>query len=235
MDKIGPLCRSVDDCGYVLQAIHGADGLDPTAVDRPLRWNPDRKLDGIRIGYLKDAFDADHETKSFDDAALAALRGRGIELVPISLEFDLPLAALRIILSAEAAAAFDDLTRSNQDDRMVRQVRGAWPNSFRTSRFIPAVEYINANRVRTVLMRRFDEVMRQVDVFVTPSFGGNVLLGTNLTGHPTLVMPSGFNPDGTPVSISFVGRLWGEADLVTVGKAYQQATGFHLQRPDGFA
>lgn len=235
MDKIGPLCRSVVDCGLVFRAIHGADGLDATAVDRPFRWAPDKGLEGIRVGYLAAAFEADRPTRALDDAALVALRAAGVDLVPVSLDFDLPVAALRVILSAEAAAAFDELTRSNQDDQMVRQGRGAWPNAFRAARFIPAVEYIQANRIRTILMRRLDEVMRQVDVFVTPSFGGNVLLATNLTGHPTLVVPNGFNDDGTPVSLSFVGRLWGEAELLAVGRVYQEATGFHRRRPPGWA
>jgi Asp-tRNA(Asn)/Glu-tRNA(Gln) amidotransferase A subunit family amidase len=234
MDKVGPICRSAEDCGLVLRAIHGADGLDPTAVDRPLSGWSGKKLDGLRVGYLKSAFEADHPTKAFDDAALEVFRGLGTPLVPIDLELELPVSALRIILSAEAAASFDQLTRSNQDDMMVRQVRGAWPGSFRAARFISAVDYLNANRVRTLLIRKLDRVMRQVDLFITPSFGGNVLLATNLTGHPTLVVPNGFNPDGTPVSLSIVGRLWSEGELVAVGKAYQEHTDFHLRRPAGF-
>jgi len=190
------------------------------------------------VGYLQSAFEADHPTKTFDDAVLDVLRRIGVQLVPISFDQDVtvPTGALRIILTAEAGAAFDEITRSNQDDQMVRQQRGAWPNTFRASRFIPAVEYINANRIRTLLMRQVDQVMRQVDVFVTPSFGGNVLLTTNLTGHPTLAVPNGYRAeDGTPVSISFVGRLYGEADVLAVGKAYQDATDFHRKHPGGFA
>jgi len=116
----------------------------------------------------------------------------------------------------------------------VRQNRGAWPNSFRQSRFIPAVEYIQANRVRTMLMGAMQATMDSIDVFMTPTFGRGVLLTTNLTGHPALTVPSGFEEDGTPVSISFIGRLFGEADLLAVGKAYQDATGFHLQHPAQF-
>jgi Asp-tRNA(Asn)/Glu-tRNA(Gln) amidotransferase A subunit family amidase len=235
MDKVGPICRTAEDCGLVLRAIHGADGLDPTAVDRPLGSARSRKLGKLRVGYLRSAFEADHATKAFDDAALAVLRKLELDLVPVDMELDLPVAALRLILSAEAAASFDELTRSGQDDQMVRQVRGAWPGSFRAARFISAVDYLNANRIRTLLMRRMDRAMRDVDLFVTPSFGGNVLLVTNLTGHPTLVLPNGFNPDRTPVSLSFVGRLFGEADLVAVGEAYQDATSFHLERPAGFS
>jgi Asp-tRNA(Asn)/Glu-tRNA(Gln) amidotransferase A subunit family amidase len=110
----------------------------------------------------------------------------------------------------------------------------SWPTSFRQSRFIPAVEYIQANRVRTLLMQEMHRAMRDVDVFVTPSYGGNVLLLTNLTGHPAVVVPSGFNDEGTPVSISFVGKLFGEAELLSVAKAYQDATGFQLRRPPLF-
>ena len=234
MDKAGPMCRSAEDCGLVLEAIHGADGKDPSAVDRPYGWSPDRKITGLRIGYLKSAFDADHPTKRWDDEALTALRALGVELVPVELATEIPVGSLRIILQAESAAAFDELTRSNRDDLMTRQGRGTWPSNFRASRFIPAVEYINANRARTILMRDMDRFMERLDVFVMPSFGGNMLMVTNLTGHPSLTVPNGWRDDGTPVSISFVGKLFGEADLLAVGKAYQDATGFHRKHPDPF-
>ncbi|MFN0179491.1 MAG: amidase, partial [Gemmatimonadales bacterium] len=221
MDKAGPMCRSAEDCGLVLDAIQGADGRDPSAVDRPYGWHQGKGITGIRVGYLKSAFDLEHPTKAFDDAALAVLRSLGITLIPIELPTELPIAATRIILQAESAAAFDELTRTNLDDQMTRQGRGTWPSNFRTSRFIPAVEYINASRIRTLLMREMDQAMQRVDVFVTPTFGGTVLLATNLTGHPSLTMPNGFRDDGTPVSVSFVGRLFEEAALLAVGKAYQ--------------
>jgi Asp-tRNA(Asn)/Glu-tRNA(Gln) amidotransferase A subunit family amidase len=233
MDKAGPMCRSVDDCGLVLRAIHGADGRDPTAVDRPFPWSPEKGLAGIRVGFLKSAFEADHPTKAFDQAALTTLRSLGVTLIPIELPSEIPVASLRIILQAESAAAFDELTRSNRDDQMTRQGRGSWPSNFRVSRFIPAVEYINANRVRSLVMRQMDEVMERVDVFVAPTFTANLLLVTNMTGHPSLTMPNGFREDGTPVSVSFVGRLFGESELLAVGKAYQEATGFHRKHPPG--
>ncbi|HEX9901680.1 MAG TPA: amidase, partial [Acidobacteriota bacterium] len=128
-------------------------------------------------------------------------------------------------------AAFDDLTRGNADDLLVRQEREAWPNVFRQARFIPAVEYIQANRIRTLLMRDMAEKMKELDVFVTPSFGGNVLLLTNLTGHPAAVVPDGFDDKGTPTSISFVGNLYEEAKTLRLAKAFQEATDFHLQHP----
>jgi Asp-tRNA(Asn)/Glu-tRNA(Gln) amidotransferase A subunit family amidase len=233
MDKVGPMCRSAVDCGLVLDAIHGADGRDPSAVDRPFGWHPGKKISQLRIGYLKSAFDADHPTKRFDDAALEVFGRLGLKLIPVEIETTIPVQALSIILQAEAAAAFDELTRSNRDDQMTRQGRGTWPSNFRTSRFIPAVEYLNANRARTILMRDLDRLLGQLDLIVTPSFGGVQLLATNLTGHPSLTMPSGFREDGTPVSITFVGRLFGEADLLAAGEAYQNATGFHRRHPPG--
>jgi len=235
MDKLGPLCRSVTDCGLVFAAIRGPDGKDPTVVDRPFEWSPGRGVGGLRIGYLKAAFEADHRTKEFDTKALEALKRLGVELIPVELPSDLPTGGLRVILSAEAAAAFDEVTRSGRDDQMVEQTRFAWPNSFRVSRFIPAVEYIQANRARTLLMQRMDEVMGPIDVLVTPTGGGNLLTITNLTGHPQLVLPNGFSPDGTPVSLSFVGRLYGEADLLAVGEAYQSVTDFHRHHPTKFS
>lgn len=235
MDKIGPICRSAEDCALVLSAIHGPDGRDGTVHDVPFVWDPSRPLSSLRVGYLKAAFEAERPTRALDDAALEGLRGLGVTPVPVALPGDLPIAAMRIILSAEGAAAFDELTRTNQDDRMVRQVSGAWPNTFRSSRFIPAVEYIQANRLRTMLMQQLDVLFREVDVFITPSFGGNVLLATNLTGHPALVVPSGFTADGAPVSVSFIGRLFGEADLCLLGQRWQEATGWHRKRPPEFA
>jgi Asp-tRNA(Asn)/Glu-tRNA(Gln) amidotransferase A subunit family amidase len=145
---------------------------------------------------------------------------------------DLPINAMSFILSAEAAAAFDDLTRSDRDDTLVRQIQNAWPNVFRQSRFIPAVEYIKANRVRTLAMEAMAEIMADIDVYVAPSFGGSNLLLTNLTGHPCVVLPNGFREDGTPTSISFMGRLFGEAETLAVAKAYQDTTEFHLRRPE---
>jgi Asp-tRNA(Asn)/Glu-tRNA(Gln) amidotransferase A subunit family amidase len=234
MDKIGPMCRSVEDCALVFQAIHGTDGKDPTAIDAPFVWDPARPLSAIRVGYLKAAFDQDRQQKALDDAALDAFRALGADPVVVEMPGDLPIGAMRIILSAEAAAAFDELTRDNRDDQMVRQVAGAWPNSFRSARFIPAVEYIQANRARTVLMERMEKVFEQVDVFMAPSFGGNVLLATNLTGHPAISVPSGFTDQGSPVSVSFIGKLFGEADLCRMAMAWQEATGWHKRRPTGF-
>lgn len=233
MDKIGPICRTVEDCALVLEAIHGADGRDPTARDVPFAWDGGPDLGQLRIGYLKSAFDREREGKAHDDAVLETLRRLGADLVPVELPDAYPVNALRIILEAESAAAFDTLTRSGLDALM--EERSAWPRIFREARFIPAVEYIQANRIRTMLMAAMQEAMRDVDVFVAPSFAENLLFITNLTGHPAIVLPNGFTVEGTPVSISFIGRLWGEAETLAVAKAYQDATDFHLRRPPLFA
>jgi Asp-tRNA(Asn)/Glu-tRNA(Gln) amidotransferase A subunit family amidase len=137
---------------------------------------------------------------------------------------------MRPILIAEAAAAFDELTRSGRDKLLTAQGANDWPNTFRAARFIPAVEYINANRARTLGMQRMAEVFKTIDVFVVPTFSPQLLI-TNLTGHPAVILPNGFRDDGTPTSLTFVGDLYGEARLLALAHAYQQATGFHLKHP----
>jgi len=230
MDKIGPICRSAEDCALVLHAIYGPDGKDPTVADFPFGWDASMDLEEIRVGYLKREFDRASRTRKNDRAVLETLRSLGIELHPISLP-DFPARTLSFILRAEAAAAFDELTRNGRDDLLVRQDPGAWPNIFRSARLIPAVEYIQANRLRTLLMEKMAEMMEEIDVYVGPSFGGNNLLITNLTGHPTVVVPSGFDEKGNPTSISFVGKLFGEAKALRVAQAFQNATSFHLEHP----
>ena len=237
MDKLGPICRSVEDCSIVLQAIHGADAKDPTARDVAFDWDPDRPISELKVGYLRSAFEDDRqdaEWKAYDEATLDLVRGMGIDPVEIELP-DIPYSAMRIILSAEAGAAFDELTRSGRDDLLVRQTRGAWPNTFRKARMIPAVEYIQANRLRTITMERFEAAMAGIDVVVTPTFGGSILLLTNLTGHPQVVIPNGYrSKDGTPTSVSFVGKLFGDAEALLLAKAVQDATDYHHRYPPLF-
>lgn len=249
MDKIGPICRSVEDCAVVFSAIYGPDGHDLNVVERPFEWNPCQDIASLRVGYVRSAF-ADGKqpeselalqalreletealkTVNNDQKVLDVLMGAGIDLIPIELpEFDLE--PLFMILVAEAAASFDEITRHNLDDTMQWQADEAWPNLFRAARLIPAVEYIQANRVRTLVMQAMAKVMEQVDVFVVPSFGGNALTLTNLTGHPAVVLPNGFTEKGTPTSITFVGGLYKEAETLAVAKVYQNATEHHLQRP----
>ena len=243
MDKLGPICRSVEDCALVLDAIYGPDGQDNTVVPASYHWDATLSPKKLRIGYVKSAFDtpqADpndpkrnlHATKKFDDAALEVMKRLGLNLIPVDLP-DVPYDAMRIILSAEAAAAFDELTRSDRDKELVQQGKFDWPNSFRTSRFIPAVDYVNANRLRSIAIRKWDDLMKTVDVIVTPTGAANLsqLVATNLTGHPAVILPNGFRDDGTPVSITFLAGLYEEAKLLAVARAYQEATGFHLKHP----
>jgi len=234
MDKVGPITRSVEDAAIVFNAIYGPDGHDQSLVDLPFNYKQQADLGNLRIGYLKSAFDRDYYNHEHDSATLAVLRELGAELIPMELP-DYPAGELSFILSAEGAAAFDQLTLTGKDDEMVRQVRNAWPNVFRAARFIPAVEYIQANRAREVLIQKMDSVMQNVDVYLSPAFGGSNLVLTNLTGHPSVVLPNGFNDNGEPTSITFMGGLFDEATLLAVAKKYQQATGFHKQHPELFS
>ncbi len=231
LDKIGPITRSVEDAALVFEAIQGPDGLDPTVIDSPFSWEGAPDWRTLRVGYDRSAFESDRDGRNFDDAALAALRSMGVNLVPVNLP-DLPASDMLIILEAEAAAAFDDLTRSNQDDQLKRQVAAAWPNVFRAARLFPAVDYIQANRLRTLLMRQFDSALKNIDLYVSPTYAGRSLVATNLTGHPTVVVPNGFRDDGTPVSLTFIGRLFGEEALLSFSRAYQESTAWHRRRPN---
>ena len=243
MDKLGPLCRSAEDCALVLDAIQGPDGHDKSAIAASYNYDATVSPKKLRIGYVKSAFDLPildpkdekrtlHGTKKWDDAALDVLKGMGVDLIPVELP-DLPYDAMRIILTAEAAAAFDDLTRSNRDSELVQQSRFDWANTFRTARFIPAVDYINANRLRSNTIEAWGEMMKKFDVIVTPTNAANLaqLVATNLTGHPAVILPNGFRPDGTPVSLTFLGGLFEEGKLLAVANAYQDATGFHKVHP----
>jgi len=233
MDKIGPICRTVEDCVLVLAAIGGPDGKDSTVVDMPFGWDASLDVKGLKVGYLKSAFEekrSDEQWKANDQATLDVLRGLGLKLVPLELP-DYPIDAMGIILNVEAAAAFDEITRSGTDDLMVRQIKNAWPNRFREARTVPAVEYVQANRLRTLVMNAMQEKLAGIDAYVCPSWVGRNLLLTNLTGHPAVVLPNGLRKEGTPSSISFVGRLFGEEKVLTLAKAYQDATSFHLKHP----
>lgn len=234
MDKIGPICRSAVDCAIVFDAIRGRDGYDKTVKDASFNYDGKADIKNLKVGYLKSLFESKYHNRANDSIALNVLRSLGVQLQPVELPTDLPVNALIIILSAEAAAAFDDLTRSNRDSLLTSQRKNAWPNSFRSSRFIPAVEYINANRIRQQLIEKFYAATKSFDVLVAPSFGGTQLLMTNLTGNPCLVLPNGFNDQKSPASISFLGRLFGEAALIELGRAYQEATAWDEKQPELF-
>lgn len=245
MDKLGPIARSVEDCALILEAIHGPDGQDRTVKDIPFSWDASLPITKLRIGYVKSAFDlpekndkgvVQHGVKRFDDAALEALRKLGVSPAPVEIP-DLPYNAMRIVLTAEAAAAFDELTRSGRDRELVQQTPRDWANTFRAARFIPAVDYVNAMRARTIAMLQWHELFSKVDVIIAPTNVGWQLVATNLTGHPAVILPSGFRDTSetdkrqVPVSITFLGGLYQEAKLLAVAKAWQDATGHHLKHP----
>ena len=218
-------------------------------MTRAFDWPPKKRLSDLKVGFVAALFEdleeepgeepptAEEKARrseqlAFDRRTLETLRELGFRPVPVELPKRTPVAPLSMILGAEAAAAFDDLVRSGRVKEMVRQVKDAWPNVFRQGELVSAVDYLRACRARTLLMREMEENVSGVDVWVAPTFGGDALLLTNLTGHPAVVVPNGFrSSDGTPTSITFTGRLFGETDLLQLAAAYQDATGYHERRP----
>jgi Asp-tRNA(Asn)/Glu-tRNA(Gln) amidotransferase A subunit family amidase len=243
MDKIGPMCRSVEDCLLVLNAIYGTDGRDDTVTDAPLDWNPDRPLSAMRIGFIQSEFentpsatatDAQRATVSGRRAAwneaLDVFRKAGAKLEPITMP-DFPTGSISFVLSAEAAAAFDDLTRNKEQlASLTGQSPNDWPNTFRSSRFIPAVEYIRAMQARRLLMVEMDKLMSQYDAFITTAPGSGSLSITNLTGHPAIALKCGF-VDNLPIAIMVTGKLYDEGTVCRVALAYEQATEWHKKNP----
>ena len=242
MDKIGPMCRGVEDCAAALNAIYGPDGKDITVGDAPFNWNPDTNISTLRIGYLKTEFDGPttppqneqqrtqaEQRRALYKTALEVLEKAGAKLTPIELP-KFSTGSLRFILSAEAAAAFDDITRDGRVNTLSGQSPNDWPNTFRTSRFIPAVEYLRAQRARTLLMHEMEKLMSQWDVFVSPAPGSASLLVTNLTGHPAVVLPCGFVND-LPIAIMFTGGVYDEVSPLRVALAYERATKWHTMHP----
>lgn len=230
MDKIGPICRNTEDLAIVFSAIHGVDGIDQTLYQAPFNYNSKVNLKNLRIGYLKNDFEKKYPFHNNDSLVLKKLEELGAKLIPIELP-DIATRDIAIILMSEAGAAFDELTRSHKDDMLARQFKGAWPNLFRAARFIPAVEYVNANRIRYMLIQEMYKLFDKIDVYVAPSFKGNNLLLTNLTGNPCVVVPTGFTDKGTLSSITFMGKLFDEGTVIGVAKTFQDATDFHKKHP----
>ena len=245
MDKIGPICRGVEDCAAVLNAIYGPDERDITVGAAPFNWSAEVPLSSLRVGYLKTEFDGagfqpqndqqrqqQEQRKAMYKEALDALEKAGVKMTPIELP-KFPTQNIRYILTAEAATAFDDITRDGRVNQLSGQDAGDWPNTFRTSRFIPAVEYLRAQRARVLLMREMDKLMSQWDVFVSPAPGSASLIITNLTGHPAVCVPCGFlsaSPN-LPQAIMFTGGLYDEASPLRVALAFEQATKWHTMHP----
>ncbi len=221
MDKIGPITRSVEDCALVLAAIHGEDGYDPTAVNQPFQWPPRGDIRQMTLGYLET------ETPAEKRKELLVLKELGATLRKVSLPRKYPAWAMSLILNVEAAAAFDPLSRSGDTDGLNR-----WPGALQQGQFTPAVEYLRANRVRTLAMREMNELFKDIDALVDPA--NDALPMTNLTGQPAAVIPYAFRRTKeaeTPLGLTFVGPLFEESKLLMIARTYQQATGEHLKRP----
>jgi len=237
MDKIGPICRGVEDLALVLHATYGPDGQDRTVGAEPFHWEAHRPLATMKVGVLQSAFDRfQGPNKTIYDQALADLKKTGVSMTTVDFQED--LASIRFLLEAEAATAFDDITRNGDVRKLRGQTQGDWPNSFRGSRLIPAVEYIRAQRARTMLVEKFEKFMQPWDVVVIPSQA--LLTTTNLTGNPQVVVKCGFGEatlqDGkttvpTPRTIGFLGKIYDEGAPLRLALAYEQATEWHNRHP----
>lgn len=235
LDKAGPICRSAEDDAIVYYYMKGTDGKDASAVDHAFNYNPKADVKKLRFGYAENYF-----KRLPKDApewkVLETYRSMGVQLTPITFpdssvyNFNM----VSIVLNAESSAAFDELTRTDRDSLIERQDKNFWPNSFRAARLIPAVEYINANRYRSDLMKKVQDVMKEFDVVISPTFAGSQLAITNLTGNPVVCMPMGFNQRGLPVSITLIGNLYDEASILQAAKAYQDKTDHHKKHPAKF-
>ena len=235
LDKVGPICRSAADAAIVFNYIHGTDGKDGSAVNMPFNYTPNKDIKKLKIAYAKNYFDKIKDTARNEFKVLEEFRKLGVQLIPVNFpdsgvyNFNI----MDVVIGAECAAQFDEMTRLNIDDILTRQTKSDWPNSFRTNRFIPAVEYINAQRHRYTLMQKVNEVIQQYDVIICPSRGdGNQSAITNLTGNPVVCVPTGFDKKSNlPTGISFVGNLYDEATILSIAQAYQKATNWDEAHP----
>jgi Asp-tRNA(Asn)/Glu-tRNA(Gln) amidotransferase A subunit family amidase/acyl-ACP thioesterase len=235
-DKLGPICRRVEDSCFVLEAISAADPGDPGSKDLPFAFNFDGSIEGMRIGYGPDWFATDKEGVGYTDLlnnADKALADRGAELVEVSLP-KLPYETLYNLITIDAAAAFEELTLSDRDDELVWQEPDAWPNSFRAARFFPAVEYVQLQRFRRMVMQEMEKVFEKVDAIVSPEQRSSLLVITNSTGQPSLTIRAGFRDDGTPFGLNVWGRYAGEETICRIGMILEGAFGAADKRPPGF-
>lgn len=224
LDKLGPLARSVEECALVLQAIAGPDGRDASVVDFGFEWQRDQRPEELRIGYVEQAFTSDGPERQRSEQILATLRSRGLDPVPISLP-EFAAEPIMTVLMVEAAAAFDELTRSGRDDELAQQGHSAWPNLFRAARLVPAVEYVQANRLRTIKVRQMAALFEQVDAYLCPSSHYANLFLTNATGNPSISVPLGFDDRNVPlqVSMTVTGGLFGEQAALVLARAVEEA------------
>ena len=238
-DKSGPMCRSVEDCALVLDAINGPDDRDLAVQNIPFNWDANLDIGKLRVGYLRAAFEDTHQTPQVnanDAAALQKIRSMGVNLVEITLPEHSNLNFTTIMYSEANAALHDPF--ETQPAELVRQDNVTAQNSYR---LIPATEYVNANRIRTLLMQEMVQVMSNIDVYLVPFDYGDYTPNpvasanssvTNLTGHPCVAVPHGFDEKNHPTSLTFIGKLYGEAEMLAFARAYQNATGWHLKHPN---
>ncbi|WP_262481904.1 amidase family protein [Cecembia lonarensis] len=228
MDKVGPICRSAEDCALVFDYIRGIDPLDRTTKEASFKPLSDPDLSQLKVAYFKELFEKDSSaTGQNNQRTLEELAQMGIKPVPVNLPGNFPFEAFDIILRAESGAFFDELVRSGGVDQLVEQHEGSRANSLRQSRFIPAVEYLQANRHRTLLIEAFHQLIKDYDLILSTTYGGNQLLQTNLTGHPALSLPNGFDDKGRPTSITLVANYFGEDKLIMLANAYQKQYRYH--------
>lgn len=238
LDKVGPICRSAEDAAIVFNYIHGTDGNDLCAVNKPFNYKKVIDIKKLRVGYTKNYYDKIKDTSRNEWKVLDEFKKMGVQLIPMDFpdsgvyNFNI----MDVVISAEGAAQFDDFTRNNIDDQMTQQGKYDWPNSFRVDRLMSAVEYINAQRHRYLLMKKVNEIINQFDVIICPTRGsGNQSAITNLTGHPVVCVPTGFDKRfNLPTSISFIGKLYDEATILSVAKKYQDATQWNKIHPPLF-
>ncbi|GAA0877300.1 amidase [Algoriphagus jejuensis] len=234
MDKIGPISRSALDNAIVLSVINGMDEKDASSIPAAFNYSVENEVKELKVGYFKSFFEGDRPNIKNDQAVLEVLKNQGFELHPLELKPSINPAPIANMLLVEGAAAFDELTRLDLDDQLVAQHRNAWPNIFRSARFIPAVEYVQMSRQRTLLIQEMHALMKDYDVIVTPSFAGQQLQITNLTGHPALCLPNGFGENGSPTSITLLANLFEEEKLIMLGRLIQENTDWQSKRPPMF-
>ena len=235
MDKVGPMTRSAEDCAIVYSIISGKDAKDQTTTAYPDGFEPEKDISTLRVGYLKKDIENDTTlSKENSERAIKTFEKLGLKLTEVELPEDMPYQGFDIILRAEAGAFFDDLVRSGDVDQMVEQGQKSRANSLRQSRFIPAVEYLQANRHRQVLIEKMNAIMKEYDVLISPTFGNRQLVITNLTGHPVISIPTGLDKEKHPTSITLVGNLYDEASILLLAKAFQKNTQFDEMHPEGY-
>ncbi|MDP4263696.1 MAG: amidase [Bacteroidota bacterium] len=235
LDKAGPICRSAEEDAIVFYYLKGTDGKDPGAVDHAFNYNPKTDLKKLKIAYAENYFRRlNKDAPEWKVIDFYKSQGANVEAVTFPDSTLYPNNLVSIILNAESAAAFDELTRTNRDDLIERQDKDFWPNSFRAARLIPAVEYINANRYRYNLCKGIYDFMKNYDVLIVPTFGGRQLAITNLTGNPVVCMPIGFGNNGNPQSITLIGKLYDEAAILAAAKVFQDKTNFNKLHPAKF-